>query len=224
MGHTPLLRHDVAPTIAPSNTDTKDEDHMMTTKTRDLAGTVAELNRLTDACSTWQAEQVTSQTAADSFEREAAARLVDEPQAAEQLAEEQVRRQVAVSMAARTLAAAQAQLADAGRAVLLARAEDLRGQASSLIGEADTRTERTRRLLDELAKHEGCTYAPRLDLRGSGVAEVPKSDRLRHQARALDKQAADLETSTQTMTAEQVIAKARQIAAQSGSAAVRQAA
>ncbi|MFG1826731.1 hypothetical protein ACGFIJ_29985 [Microbispora bryophytorum] len=195
------------------------------TETKTLAQAAADVDRLQAAVEKWQAQEVTKTAELEAFEASAAARLVDDPGAAEELTDEAARLRAGLALTKRTRAAAEEQLAEARRGVVLARAAELRAQAATLTAEADQRQAKTDKLVAELLDHEGVVFEPRMDFgsgsSGIGVRDLTKTQRLRNQVGHLGRQAEELERFAAERTPEQVAAKAAQIATQAKAGAER---
>ncbi|MEU3168956.1 hypothetical protein [Streptosporangium sp. NPDC006930] len=155
---------------------------------------------------------VTREGELETFEQQAAVRLVDEPGEAETLTEEIVRLRTGLELARRTAVTAAEQLLDARRDVLRARAGEHRAEMVRLRADADQREARTRELLAELAEHEGCEFTPGCPP-GSTWPHRTRTMLTRLRATTAETQAADLERLADTGKPLQIEQKAAAIAA-----------
>lgn len=167
----------------------------------------------------WAADEAAKRAELESLEQRAGAEVLDGDEGtAARLSAQLAALRAGIDVAARAARTARERLDQARRAVLTARAAELRGEARRLRRDADKRQARTNELLAELAEHEGgAQFVPwepsRAEVMSAGAAgvryTVPRTQAMRTRAGQLDQQAAGLEAEAaaeQAPTADRVAA------------------
>jgi len=148
----------------------------------------------------WEADEAAKRAELADLERRAGDEVLADESAAVRLAGEMASLRAGVDIARRAGVAAGRRLAEAERALVVARAAELREQAEGLRREAAGRQAVTDELLGRLREHEGCDFVPFVSpdaglLATMGepvIRSVPLTSQLLARAAGLDAQADSL--------------------------------
>ncbi|MEU9833265.1 hypothetical protein AB0D67_17205 [Streptosporangium sp. NPDC048047] len=182
-------------------------------KPKPLSEAIADIARLDAAAERWAGESRAKSAELETFEAEAASRLVASPEDADALTEQALRLRTGLDLARRTTETARDKALEGRRSVLRAAAGEHRMEAASLHAEADQREARTRELLEQLAANEGCAFEPYREL-NSWFQHRTRTQLSRMKAAKLEAAAVELEQLADTGTAEQVTQRVARIAEQ----------
>lgn len=149
----------------------------------------------------WQADATAKRAELVDLEARAGDEVLADETAAVRLTEQMTALRSGIDIADRAAEAAGRKLADVRRALLRARAVEMRDQAASLLQNAEKRQKRTDALLAELADFEGVPFAPapiRSTMGNPDIMPFTRTQGMREHAAQLNHQALQLDEQAET--------------------------